>query len=83
MTKSQIVIAWVDENEIIDPRTTKTRVVRTSRAAMWLNAGDERDLEAARRYASTEPGCRVFTYAPTEGDPLERARRDALKRDAG
>lgn len=47
-------------------------------AMMWLLSGDEKDVEKAKRYASTE-GYTVLLYPTDERDPLTRARRDILK----
>jgi hypothetical protein len=48
-------------------------------AMIWINAGDDADVERAQTYAARE-GYQVFTYPTSEPEPLVRARLDVLKK---
>ena len=44
-----------------------------ARAGMWMRKGSAKDLQKAKEHAAKE-GWEVFTFAPTERDPLGKAR---------
>lgn len=46
-------------------------------ACVWLNKGDESDLEKARNYAKDKQ-ITVYTYDDNERDPLGRAKRELV-----
>jgi hypothetical protein len=80
----QIVIAWAEDDQVIvkqgridigERHVFKT--VPKPMACMWLNNGNERDVEKARAYAA-KSGHVVFCYTE-EADPLATARADILK----
>lgn len=51
------------------------RTVREGRACVWLFSGTADDVAKAKAYIrETQPGGSVFTYPPSESDPLPKAR---------
>lgn len=80
----QIVIAWTEDEQVVikHGRTDvgERHVFKTvpkPMACMWLNNGNERDVEKARAYAA-QNGHVVLCYT-AERDPLATARADILK----
>ena len=80
-----IVLARVEQDHVVvkqgridlGERHTFASVDRPV-AMVWLNAGDQMDVERAQAYAS-QNGYTVFTYPTTEPEPLQRARLDVMK----
>ena len=92
MTASRkcIVIAWTDEESIVDPTAPmarrdlgerpKMKTVQVAKAAVWLNEGSSADAKKAKAYlARDQPHGRVFIFPVDEPDPLGRARSEILK----
>jgi len=80
--KLQIVLAkLVDDVRVIDPGARdlgigpKFEAIKRPVALVWIRSGTGADLEKAQKFAPTE-GYTVFVYAPTERNPLDRARAD-------
>ncbi len=89
-----IVLAWKTEDILIlkagQPDIgipPKIKKIEIGKAATWKFDGDENDLKKAIEYSKTPemfggvPGQKVFSYPDTEMEPLERARKDILKKD--
>ncbi len=55
------------------------REVKRAQAAMWLISGSETDVDRARAFCRLEPEWSVYTFPPTEAEPLEAAKRLALQ----
>ena len=75
-----IVLAWLRPDvEVVRARRTDlgerpfTREVMRPEALVWLRHGTEADIPKARGYAATQ-GYTVFTFPPSEKDPLGAAR---------
>lgn len=77
----QIVLARLDEDYTVTRHNAGTihehyTKVRCDRpvALVWLQSGDDTDVEKARAFAHTQ-GYTVFLYGTDETDPLNRARK--------
>jgi hypothetical protein len=80
----QIVLARLDDTaeiakhgrvDVGQPHIWRT--VKVPAAVMWVNNGDDVDLEKAKKFAASE-GYTVFCYHG-EKDPLRRAKSEIIK----
>ena len=91
MAVKTIVLAKVEDEWIVDQGAPPARVdlgerhkmrrVPRAVACVWLNRGEDSDVDSARMFARKN-GYLVFTYPTDEKDPLGRAKAAALAGDA-
>ncbi len=85
----QIVIAWADKTAL-EPtgryvtrdlnRFPEYRAAWEGKAAMWLGKGTAADVPKAQAYLDSETytASAVYTFPPSEQDPLGKARAKAV-----
>jgi hypothetical protein len=86
-----IVLAWVVSDFIVTKLgqsdigiPAKLAPVRVAKAAVWKSRGSIEDVYKARAHAAqqTDEHVSVYCYPVTEKNPLDRAKKDALRDDA-